>query len=327
MGVQQMRIGSLCTGTGMLDAVVSEVFDAEVKWGVECDYVAARLAHYRLGCDMIGMDMAELDWATMSAVDVITAGWPCQPFSQAGRKLGHDDHRAIWPAIGRAIRDLRPRWVVLENVPGIFGSGEFNRVTDTLAALGYEFRWTTLRASECGAPHRRERVFILGCHEGFSQHQGLTAPLIPPVKPMGYLLPTPCASDGQRTGTRDTNGRNPRLSDVVLDDELMMKVAPALRRWTNISRRKPPAVFVASQAGGQRISPAFVEWMMGWPKGWVTEIDVDHPGEWHLGRPRSPLPVETALRLIGNGVVPQQVKMALGRLFNYREEVRLYGIE
>lgn len=322
-----MRIGSLCTGIGMLDYAVAKAFDAVTLWGVDSDPIAARLASHRLGAIVADVPLGEQDWDSVPPVDIMTAGWPCQPWSQAGKGLGTDDHRAIWPEIGRALRVLRPKYVVLENVPGIFTAGELNRVGDTLAALGYEFRWTTLRASECGAPHRRDRVFILGCHEGFPRHDGLTAPLIPPVRPINYLLPTPCASDGERTGSLVTGDHNPRLADVVHDPEYMMRVTPALKRWTNISRRKPPAMFVDTKVGTRRLNPAYVEWMMGHPKGWTSEIDVDLPGEWHLGRPKSALPVETALRLIGNSVVPQQVTMALGRLFNYREEVRLYGID
>jgi len=320
-----MKLGSLCTGSGILDHTVARIFGAEPAWGCESDRVAAKVAAHNLQIPIYPA-VGDVFWENVEPVDIIAAGWPCQPFSLAGKKKGADDDRAIWPAIGRTIRLIRPRYVVLENVPGIFGSGEFHRVITTLADLGYEFRWTTLHASEAGAPHRRTRVFILGCHEGFPKRAGVTAPLILPVKPMGYLLPTPAASDGERSSWQNHNGESAyRLTDFMLDHEKMQKVEPALKRWQNISRRKMPAQFDTTLRGTQRTSVAFVEWVMGWPKGWVSELPDDN---WMNGRSGlTPIPKEYALRVLGNGVVPQQVQMALGRLFNYREEPRIYGIE
>lgn len=92
--------------------------------------------------------------------DVITAGFPCQPFSNAGKRLGADDERNMWLATIECIRLVRPRYALLENVPGLLASGYFGTVLGDLAAAGYDCKWRVLSAAECGAPHLRERVWI-----------------------------------------------------------------------------------------------------------------------------------------------------------------------
>lgn len=95
-------------------------------------------------------------------VDCITAGFPCQPHSVAGKREGTDDARWIWPAIVGIIRDSGAWLVVLENVRGLLSSGGMAPVLADLADLGFTAEWTVLSAGEVGASHRRERVFIVG---------------------------------------------------------------------------------------------------------------------------------------------------------------------
>lgn len=94
-------------------------------------------------------------------VDVVTGGFPCQPFSTAGKRAGADDPRNMWPATIDVIRVVRPRWCLLENVPGLLSSGYFGTVIGDLAASGYDARWRVLSAAELGAPHKRDRLWIL----------------------------------------------------------------------------------------------------------------------------------------------------------------------
>ena len=97
-------------------------------------------------------------------VDVITAGFPCQPFSVAGRRMGDADGRDMWPATRRTIGVIRPRYALLENVPGLLtwnGGRYFGRILRELATMGYDARWCVLGAADCGAPHVRKRVWIL----------------------------------------------------------------------------------------------------------------------------------------------------------------------
>jgi len=93
-------------------------------------------------------------------VDWIIGGFPCQPWSVAGAQQGTDDERWLWPHIRRITRDMEPRGLFLENVPGLFLGG-IQPVLGELAEDGYDAIWTTVRASDVGASHRRERCFIL----------------------------------------------------------------------------------------------------------------------------------------------------------------------
>lgn len=95
-------------------------------------------------------------------VDIITAGFPCQPFSLAGKQLGTNDERWLWPATRDAVRAVGPEWVLLENVSALVrDSGAFGSVLADLHTLGFDAEWATLRASDFGAPHGRERVYVL----------------------------------------------------------------------------------------------------------------------------------------------------------------------
>lgn len=93
-------------------------------------------------------------------VDCITAGFPCQPHSVAGKRAGLDDERWIWPDIARIVGDVRPRFVLLENVPGLVTTGGLDACIGDLAAIGYNAEWALLSASAVGASHERERLFI-----------------------------------------------------------------------------------------------------------------------------------------------------------------------
>jgi DNA (cytosine-5)-methyltransferase 1 len=110
----------------------------------------------------------------LEAVDVICGGFPCQPHSLAGRRAGSSDERDLWPEFARIIRKLRPRWIVAENVPGLLSTDAgrfFGTVLGDLAACGYDAEWDCLPASAFGAPHRRDRVWLVaytlrrGCEE------------------------------------------------------------------------------------------------------------------------------------------------------------------
>jgi len=94
-------------------------------------------------------------------VDVVTAGFPCQPFSVAGKKKGQDDERNKWPQTIQCIRDVGCRYALLENVPGLLNSGYFGEILTSLAEAGFDARWTVLGADDVGAPHRRKRLWIL----------------------------------------------------------------------------------------------------------------------------------------------------------------------
>ena len=153
-------IGSLFSGYGGLDIAVAAHYKAQVIWHVEWERAPSLVldAHWP-GIPNHG-DVTTIDWAAMPPVDILTGGYPCQPFSHAGLRRGTDDVRHLWPHAATAIRLLRPRICVFENVSGHLGLG-FDTVLGDLAALGFDVRWGVVRASQTGAPHRRERLFIV----------------------------------------------------------------------------------------------------------------------------------------------------------------------
>ncbi len=94
-------------------------------------------------------------------VDVVTGGFPCQPFSLAGKRQGAADERNGWPATIECLRIIRPEWALLENVPGLLVSGYFDTILGDLAESGFDVGWRVLSAAEVGAPHKRDRLWIV----------------------------------------------------------------------------------------------------------------------------------------------------------------------
>lgn len=107
-------------------------------------------------------DIREFDGTPYcGTVDLVSGGFPCQPFSVAGRKKGKDDSRNMWPETIRVIKQIKPKEAFLENVPGLLSSGYFGTILNDLSEAGYDAKWITLSAGQCGAPHKRERLWIL----------------------------------------------------------------------------------------------------------------------------------------------------------------------
>lgn len=102
--------------------------------------------------------------AWVAPVDLICGGFPCQPVSHAGRRLGAADERWFWPEFLRIIREVRPRWALAENVPGLLSidAGRlFGGMLRDLAENGYDAEWDCIPAAALGAPHIRDRVFVV----------------------------------------------------------------------------------------------------------------------------------------------------------------------
>ena len=109
-------------------------------------------------------------------VDCIVAGFPCQPWSVAGKQAGQDDHRWIWPDIARIIREVEPALCFLENVPGLVQGGGLEPVLFDLAQSGFDAQWCHLEARAVGASHKRERVFILAYRPSYGWGEGRAEP-------------------------------------------------------------------------------------------------------------------------------------------------------
>lgn len=108
------------------------------------------------------------------AVDVVAGGFPCQPFSNAGRRCGIADERWGWPWMADVIRAVRPRYVLVENVAALLADFEaFGWVLSDLATLGFDAQWSVLPACAVGAPHTRDRLFLLAHPHGGDGPPGL----------------------------------------------------------------------------------------------------------------------------------------------------------
>jgi len=119
-------------------------------------------------------DLKTFPWQSFrDRVDILTGGYPCQPFSAAGKRLGGEDPRHLWPHISRGISILQPRVCFFENVEGHITCGLHHVLCD-LGRLGYRTTWGIFSASECGAPHQRKRVFIMAVSSGFRGTPGLS---------------------------------------------------------------------------------------------------------------------------------------------------------
>jgi DNA (cytosine-5)-methyltransferase 1 len=133
-------------------------------------------------------------------VDWIAGGFPCQPFSVAGKRRGEEDPRHLWPEFVRIIGEVRPRLVFLENVPGVVKLGGASIASD-LAELGYRFAWTTLRASDVGAPHHRRRWFCVA--DAYREGE----PRIPLISEMAEFSKVDVSNPGRKPSQIQTSGR------------------------------------------------------------------------------------------------------------------------
>ncbi|MFD1935137.1 DNA cytosine methyltransferase [Nonomuraea mangrovi] len=295
----------MCTGFGGLDLAVMGVYGARLAWCADNDPHAAEILDARFPTVPNLGDLTTVDWSAIPRVDIVTAGFPCTDISYAGRGAGltKETRSGLWFTIADALRVLRPGLVILENVAALRRRG-LDRVLGDLAALGYNTAWTCLRASDVGAPHRRERLFILAVAAADprsvqSQRRGTPGVLAGPAHPAE-------ARPGHAVGDRDQTppahpeslGREQGLSDAARHrDQDWGPYEPALRRWEAILGRLAPNPTELGTRGQPRLAAIFVEWLLGLPEGHVTAV----PG---LSR-------TAQLKVLGNGVVPQQAALAL----------------
>ena len=154
-----LTVGSLFSGIGGFDLGLERA-GMKVIWQSEIDEFASKvLKKHWPDVPNLG-DITKVDWSKVERPDVICGGYPCQPFSTAGKRGGADDPRHLWPAMFNAICLLRPRYALMENVRGHLSLG-FGRVLGDLAEIGYDAEWQVIPAAAVGAPHKRDRVFIV----------------------------------------------------------------------------------------------------------------------------------------------------------------------
>jgi DNA (cytosine-5)-methyltransferase 1 len=154
-----LTVGSLFSGIGGMDLGLERAGHT-VIWQSEIDpYACKVLKKHWPNVPNLG-DITTIDWGKVGRPDIICGGYPCQPFSVAGKRQGANDPRHLWPWVRKAISELRPRYAMLENVRGHLSLGGV-QVVGELAEIGYDAEWRVVSAAGVGAPHRRDRIIIV----------------------------------------------------------------------------------------------------------------------------------------------------------------------
>ena len=165
-----MKHGSLFSGIGGFD-LAAEWCGWENVFHCEWNPFGQKVLKHHFPKSISYNDITKTDFSIhRGAIDIISGGFPCQPYSTAGKRLGKEDERHLWPEMLRAIREIQPSWVVGENVRGLTnwnGGLVFNEVQSDLEIEGYEVLPFLLPACSVGAPHKRDRIFIIAYSEQF----------------------------------------------------------------------------------------------------------------------------------------------------------------
>lgn len=319
-----IAIGSLFSGIDGLALGVQCATLGRVAWHAEVDTDAAYVLAEHWRCPNLG-DVTSIDWSRAEPVDVLVGGFPCQDISLAGKGAGIDGERSgLWREFVRAIRALRPRLVFVENVAALLARG-FERVAADLAACGYRFAWSCYSSAEVGAPHRRERLFVLASDAASERRtrQGLEQrERAEHGQARSHAADAACArlegSDERRsqladverpTADGDGDGRQGlaaldsthRGVDEQSGDDADGRSASACE-VSGGDRALGSDPGTTSAAAVRRLNPAFVEWMMGFPDGWTAGVSR-----------------RARLRLLGNAVQPQVAQAAFVGLLSRLE--------
>lgn len=158
-----MTFGSVFSGIGGLDIALDRA-GWEPRWQIEIADYPHRVLGKRWPDVRRYRDILEVSASELERVDLIVGGFPCQDISNAGHRAGITGNRSgLWVHMYRLIRFLRPRYVLIENVAALLGRGA-DTVPSDLAAGGYDAVWQIVSAASVGAPHIRERVFVVAWH-------------------------------------------------------------------------------------------------------------------------------------------------------------------
>ena len=283
-----MTHASLFSGIGGFDLAAAwagwtNVFNCEI------DPFCRRVLKYHFPESEQYEDIRTTDFTVWrDRVDVLTGGFPCQPFSLAGKRRGTADDRYLWPAMLGVVRTVRPRWVVGENVLGIVNWSQgmvFEQVCADLEAAGYEVQAYLIPAAGVGAPHLRYRTWFVA-HRGDARAESSCKSGSEPLSPA--LLPTPVASDcGSGRVNRSLSKGASERPTLALAARMGLLPTPTACDAKNNSfplshvKRKSGVVHDVmishpSRTGkGSRLSPRYVAQMMGFPPDW-TELPFRH---------------------------------------------------
>ncbi len=284
-----MRFVSLFSGIGGMDLGLERA-GMECVGQVENDPWCNQILEKHWPDTPRWQDIHDLDPKELPDHDLIAGGFPCQPVSLAGARLAQDDPRWLWPEFFRIVRMVRPRYVVVENVPGLASAG-MGVILGDLAQVGYDTEWQSVPAAFVGAPHLRWRIFIVAYPAGsvgsyFSQGIGRESAMV------GAGV---SASRGTTGG--DTTSRVPRRERIELDGATDVADAEDTdRRGTNGTQ---DAWWWNQETGRRGLGRSGLQ-------HWAAEPDVGRVAD---GVPRR----VDRLRGLGNAVVPQVAEL-VGRM-------------
>lgn len=253
-------------------------------------------------------DIRRLKGSDVGAVNVIYGGFPCQPFSVAGNKKGKNDSRYLWPEFSRLVRDIKPRWIVAENVPGILRIAADDVCAD-LERQGYEVGIWDFEAAAVGAKHRRERIFFVAhsrcslLQRGFQQ--GTLQDEI--EARIAYLPERPSCSHAPDTNTIRCNLRRP-------EGQGMERQEPAFNQTDTSCEDAPNSIGSRCEEHFSRRLQA-THSTFGLSGRWEPEPRVDrvaHGIPYRVDR----------LRALGNSVVPQQAYPVFKAIIDADEQVQ-----
>jgi DNA (cytosine-5)-methyltransferase 1 len=342
--VPSLTVGSLFSGIGGIDLGLERA-GHRVLWQSEIDNYACRvLKKHWPEIPNLG-DVKKINWSEVPNVDIITGGYPCQPFSTAGKRKGKEDPRHLWPYVLDAIRTIRPRYALMENVRGHLTLG-FGDVLADLAGCGYSAEWQIISAASVGAPHRRDRLFFVAYPDGERSHrtevnstEGRQSALVD----VAGRSQAVAYSDDSGNRTPERNMEQERSTRFVFRDDSLdgisgrgSSMADASGR--RLEEREPESettedarlgsdeVGTMANTDGERFSQKRPEQSpTGLTRKGSHDRELMEPGAWWktepgMGRVAHGVPARVdKLRGLGNAVVPQVAEL-VGRLISQHAE-------
>lgn len=253
-------------------------------------------------------DIKTLKGNEFGPIDIITGGFPCQPFSYAGKRKGKADDRDLWPEMFRVIKHAKPRWVVGENVAGFINVG-FERTATNLENEGYEVQALLIPACAVNAPHRRDRLWIVAHAEPTEWRARQSSADVTHGKNAGRSKKTSGIGASSKNGRAHAMGNANRSGSLSCSLEGIYSGEKGSRPWNEKLERRSDDVANADRNHGQWRSGAL---QMGRKRfqGAIAEDGLSSGAQWAIepdvGRVANGIPRRVdRLKGLGNAIVPQ----------------------